>query len=345
MFWANKALIVGFCLLGFGPLFASDLGVGVFGFGGIPEAPNMVSGVSQTEQYEVKVTANVKYGEGLTHNSWNAEDAKPMDLLLDVYQPAGANGPLPAIIYLHGGGFIKGSRKDESAVNLAQYFAARGFVCFAVSYRLRNDYGSVPQKYFDYVEGLNLPDLRRDQGLTMYAAARDAKAAIRWVRANADTYQVDTDRITAAGGSAGAIIAVALGIAGPEDFRDELTKEQDPTLATTNLDQDASVHTVIDYWGSINAIGALGAAYGKNSFDPGDSPLAIIHGTADAMIPYKSALELKAAYSATGAHYELSPLEDQGHAPWFAEYEGKDLHELAFDFIVRMQKIAAEGHQ
>ena len=345
MFQAYKAYLVllGFCFLGFGYSAQSAINpasVTTSLWAGKPSTVKEPSGVSKTEKYKVKVTPDVKYGEGLKHSSWNSDDGKPMDLLLDVYQPEEAIGPRPVMVFIHGGSFIEGSRKAESAVNLSRYFAARGFVCFAISYRLRDDYGTMPQKYYDYVSGLGLHDLRQDQGLTMYAAGRDAKAAVRWVRANAKTYNLDVNRITAAGGSAGALAAVALGMGNPEDFTDELTQKEDPTLATTNLDQDASVHTVINYWGSINMIGALSAAYGyADRFDPTDRPLAIIHGTADPMITYKHALELKGAYSATGAHYELYPLEDEGHSPWSAQYNGKSMHELAFDFIVRMQEI------
>ena len=296
--------------------------------------------VSQTGRYEVLVTSGVKYGEGLTHSDWNSDNSTAMDLLLDIYQPMETQGPHPVIVFIHGGGFIGGSRSAGAAMNLAQYFAARGFVVFSISYRLTGDKGTVPDEYYDYGAGLDLTNSQFDQGMAMYTAGRDAKAAVRWIRANAKTYNLDVSRITAAGGSAGAVTAVSLGVANPEDFRDELSLEDDPTLATTNLEQDDSVHTVVNFWGSAAMMSVLSRAYGYNDrFDATDSPLATIHGTEDPIVLYESALELQTIYNATGAYHELYTLEGAGHSAWSAVYEDKSLYELAFDFIVRMQQI------
>ena len=81
-----------------------------------------------------------------------------------------------------------------------------------------------------------------------YPAVRDLKAAIRFVRANAEKYGVDPSRIVVSGGSAGATNSVAAGVTFDDDYNRELTVKQDPTLATTHQDQNSSVQCVVAHW-------------------------------------------------------------------------------------------------
>ena len=83
----------------------------------------------------------------------------------------------------------------------------------------------------------------------MYAAQRDAKAALRWMVANASTYGINPDYITVGGASAGAITTIALGISNPEDFRDEISVDEDATLSTTNLDEAYTVQSMVYFTG------------------------------------------------------------------------------------------------
>ena len=52
------------------------------------------------------------------------------------------------------------------------------------------------------------------QAVAMYAAQRDSKAALRWIVANAETYNISTDQISVGGNSAGSVTTIALGISG-----------------------------------------------------------------------------------------------------------------------------------
>ena len=78
----------------------------------------------------------------------------------------------------------------------------------------------------------------------MYAAQRDSKAALRWIVANSSTYNINTEFITVGGNSAGAVTTIALGISNLDDFRDEISITEDPTLSTTNLDQTYDVKSM-----------------------------------------------------------------------------------------------------
>lgn len=103
-------------------------------------------------------------------------------IILDLYQPK-LKGTYPGIILVHGGGWIQGTRKGFSA--MAKELAQKGYVVANIDYRLSKE--------------AKFP-----------AAVQDTKAAVRWLRANAEEYQVDADNIAGIGASAGGhLIAMA----------------------------------------------------------------------------------------------------------------------------------------
>ena len=107
------------------------------------------------------------------------------DLRLDLYLPERAAGPLPAVLLIHGGGWMWGGKGDLRKA--AAYLAARGFAAACVEYRLAKE--------------------------RIYPAAiDDAKAAVRWLRANASVYGIDAGRIGVTGTSAGGHLAAMLAV-------------------------------------------------------------------------------------------------------------------------------------
>lgn len=295
--------------------------------------------------YSVILEEGIIYGEGLTHDGSMA-DPTPKALLLDVYYPDNDSENRPVYMFVHGGGFSGGSRQQEAIVDKAHYFASRGWVFVSIDYRLRGDLGSiftgvVPDEWL--AAAMNIPDpSQAGQFLAMCLAQRDAKAAMRWVVANADNYNINTDFITVGGGSAGAITAVTLGVSNLEDFRDEISIIDDPTLATTNLDQTYEIKSIVDFWGSNAALNALELLYGVNRFDSNDPPLFIAHGTEDPTVLYSEATELVQLYDSTGVHVELNTLQGAGHGAWGATVDGKSLSDLSFDFLVEQQSLILE---
>ena len=176
-----------------------------------------------------------------------------------------------------------------------------------------------------------------DQFHAFYPACRDAKAAIRWIRSKADEYSLNTDYITALGGSAGSYISLALGVTTEDDCVTEISEDEDPTLSGTHLALSSQVHTVIDHWGGTGIIRVLEMMTPGDRFDATDAPISIVHGTEDPTVSFMEAEQIKAEYERTGVNYAWYPLDGAGHGPWQAHVDGKSLTDLAFDFIVEQQ--------
>ncbi len=286
--------------------------------------------------YTVKRARALVYARGIVNSNWGASAGKEVDLLLDLFTPEGHNtGLRPGILFIHGGGFKGGTRNQSALVDQASYLAARGWVAASIDYRLAGTQGVVPAAWAQAVK--KAAPTNAAVGNAMYLAGRDAKAAVRWLHANAAKYRVHPNHIAVAGGSAGAFTAVGVGASEPADFRDELTDAQDRTRKTTHLQASSRVAAIVDYWGGPTLITALELAYGHRRFGPGDPPLLIIHGTADATVKYSQAQELEKQWKASGAPYKIYPLKGAGHGPWNAKVNGKALVELAFDFLVARQ--------
>lgn len=288
--------------------------------------------------YPVRTSTHV-YGQGLKHSAWGGGTTQPVDLLLDLYLPEGAPAGRPALVIIHGGGFTGGSRTQSELRSFAAYFTSRGWVSISIDYRLAGDRGTLSSEWAQFVPN-NVPPASQAQAYALYPAARDAKAAVRWLYANASTYQIDTRYITALGGSAGSYLAIVLGVTDPADFRDELPAGgADATLASTHLGQPSRVHTIIDHWGGLEHLRILEALNGRSRFDASDAPVSIVHGTADATVPFTEAEALRDAYRGTGVAFAFHPLQGAGHGPWTATVQGLTLEQLAMAFVIEQQAL------
>ena len=297
--------------------------------------------IRESSTYEVIKETDLIYGEGLSHESLNSVASTVVPLRLDVYAPIDNNENRPAFVFIHGGGFTGGTKQQANILNLAEFYASRGWVFISIDYRVQSDLGTVPQEWLDYSPPLATPS-QVNQYLAIYPAQRDAKAAMRWLSVHAEDYHINRDYITIGGGSAGAITAITVGISDEEDFRDELTTITDPTLASTYVNESFEVHTIIDFWGSKVALDAHQEIYGFDRFDAGDPPLLIVHGTEDPTVPFSGAEELKSIYETLEIPLAYYPIEGGGHGVWNATVDGKRIEELAFDFIVEQQGLSLE---
>ncbi len=240
----------------------------------------------------------------------NIEYANPdgQHLQLDLARPKTGDGPFPAIVCIHGGGFRAGSRQgyDGLCIRLAE----QGYLAVTVSYRL------APKYQFP-------------------AAIHDVKAAVRWLRANARKYQIDPERIGVTGGSAGGHLAQFLGVtADVKQFEGD----------GGNAEQSSRVVCVVNYYGpsdftksygkSVDAAqvlplwlgGDLEQARQKhilasplNWVTPNAAPTLCIHGTEDKYVAHEQAVWLIDRLKAVGVEAQLLTLEGAGHG-----FKGKD---------------------
>jgi acetyl esterase/lipase len=134
---------------------------------------------------------------------------------LDLYLPASTGSPVPLVVLIHGGAFAMGDSSMES--QKAQALVDEGFAVASINYRLSGE-------------------------ALFPAGAQDAKAAIRFLRANAAEYGIDPDRIGAWGSSAGGWLASMLGVTG-----DQETVFDDPELG--NPDVSSAVQAVVSWFG------------------------------------------------------------------------------------------------
>ena len=302
--------------------------------------------VTAAAAYPVLSEEDLTYASGLAHDV-NGSGLMEMPQQLDLYYPDNDLDNRPVYLFIHGGGFQGGTKTKPEIVAMASYFASRGWVFASVDYRTTSDLedvftGIAPEAWIDYMLANATTPNEARTSIAMYAAQRDAKAALRWLVANAETYGMDPNFITVGGASAGAITAIALGISDQNDFKDEISLSEDPTLATTNPDETYTVQSIVGFWGSNVKLDLFEAVYGESRYDSDDPELFVAHGTEDPTVLFSEATELEQLYDSQGIYHEIYPLDGRGHGAWDATVDGKGLSELSFDFLVARQGLQVE---
>jgi acetyl esterase/lipase len=177
---------------------------------------------------------------------------------LDVYLPETGAGPFPVIVSIHGGAFLGCDKADVQVLPMLEGLK-RGYAVVAINYRL-----SWEAKF--------------------PALIHDGKAAVRWIRANAQHYGFDPDRIAAWGGSAGAYLALMLGTtAGVQEMED---------LSLGNREQPSHVQAVVS-WFSPTDFFKMDEQLAESGFAPvpgmehsgSDSPESLLLGDQITKIP------------------------------------------------------------
>ncbi|HEY0983642.1 MULTISPECIES: alpha/beta hydrolase fold domain-containing protein [unclassified Schlesneria] len=246
-------------------------------------------------------------------------------LQLNLARPKLGEGPFPAVICIHGGGFRAGKRDgyDTLCVRLAE----RGYVAATITYRL------APKYQFP-------------------AAVHDTKAAVRWMRANAKKYHVDPERIGVTGGSAGGHLAQFLAVTAhvPQFEGDGGNPEQLSTVAcvvnvygpsdfTQSYGKSVDAHEVLPLWfgGNLETKRAL-HIHGSPLYwvTPNAAPTLCIHGTEDKYVAHEQAVWLVDKLKAATVDAELLTLEGAGHGFKGADAEKAD--QALFDYFDKKLK-------
>ena len=242
------------------------------------------------------------------------------DLHCDVFHPPVEGTGRVAVLLLHGGSWVHGDRTQLRGygILLARY----GIVCVASEYRL--------------------------SGESLWPAQmHDVKAAMRWLRANAQRLGVDPTRIVVSGNSAGAHLALMLGGLPSGAAAGELEGEG----GTPGVPTD--VAAVVAIYGPAelrvrhpdDAVGRLlGAGADRATEDqaspiryvhPGFPPTMLVHGNADDVVPVQASFALYHALVEVGAPVELHVFDGEPHAFDINPALGRQVAELIALFIER----------
>lgn len=260
-------------------------------------------------------SAEIVFEEGIEYT--NPDD---QHLKLDLARPAEvkADEKLPAVLCIHGGGFRAGNRKGWDA--FCKKLAERGYVAVTVDYRL------APKYQFP-------------------AAVYDVKAAVQWLRSNADKYHIDPNRIGTTGDSAGGHLVLFLGVT---DNVPQFNPPGAPPIST-------KVQCVVSYYGpsdftksygkSVDAAevlplwlgGDLEHAHHKHIessplywVTPSAAPTLLLHGTEDKYVNHEQAVWMHDKLKAADVEVELLTLNGAGHGFKGADKEKADQAALEF---------------
>lgn len=225
-------------------------------------------------------------------------------LHVDLALPAEAGaGPFPAVVCLHGGGWVGGSRKQMAQT--VEVLARRGYVAAAPDYRV------APRHRFP-------------------ACVQDCKEAVRWLRANAGAYRIDPKRIGVVGLSAGGHLACLLGVTGTDTTLEgtgsnpgqsstvqavvSLAGPTDLTAEAIQTEETVKRNLIPLFGGPPKALPDLyrmASPLQRTITQP--PPFLLVHGTADKVVPVQQVYDLGSKVKQAGGKARLLLLEGEGH--------------------------------
>lgn len=238
----------------------------------------------------VEVTGNIEYAK-----------VGDKSLQLDMYRPKNLTKPVPALVFIHGGGWRAGKRNDYRFY--CQRYASKGYIAATVTYRLSQE------AYFP-------------------AAVQDVKTAIRYLRANAEKYKIDPDHLCTIGGSAGGYLSMMAGYSSEVgEFEGDAGNKgvSSRVQAVVNLYGPTDLTKPIAHENSVVMAFLEGKTY-KQAPDlfkkaspltyvsKDDPPTLILHGTVDAIVPIEQSDLLAEKLKGVGVRYIYDRLPGWPHA-------------------------------
>jgi len=251
-------------------------------------------------------------------------------LELDVYRTRNApeQEPRPVVLYAFGGGWMSGSRHQIVALDLFR-LVDRGYALVTADYRWSTD-------------------------AVFPAQIHDVKAALRWIRENAEQYGFDPNRVAILGPSAGGHLAALAGTSGGvlplEGGRGDGSQSRvqavvdyfGPTDFTVYIDQHRK-----NGLGNSDSLFFLDMLFGGpladepdlvqmanpiRYIDPSDPPFLIIHGDKDPVVPFQQSAMLAAALAKAGVPVTFLRIPDGDHGR-DPRYASEELMEEIIQFL------------
>lgn len=269
------------------------------------------SGLFVSEQYtdaQLAITRDIEYSRrpnegGVQYTSARTQadevGTSELSIKLDVAVPPNATAatPAPAVVWIHGGGYVSGSKED--AYDKVLPYARAGYVVATINYRLTPDNERSPEV----------------RALAIRHAVEDAMNAIRFLKANAATYRLDPTRIAAFGSSAGGGI-VLINAVEYDTLAD--TVSDHPGVSSRVAAAVSTGATLFDHAGASYPFG----------FDAADTPVLLFHANPTDSVTGAtwsgSVLPTQQAINASGNTCELVAQADMTHTvslalggPWW----------------------------
>ncbi|MFW6006810.1 MAG: alpha/beta hydrolase fold domain-containing protein [Bacillota bacterium] len=239
-----------------------------------------------------------KYIKDITYKSTENED-----LTLDIFLPGNFNknqdNRYPVIIYLHGGSFIRGGKKEILELKpLLKKFLNKGWGVVSVNYRLINKNNNFP----DNIE--------------------DIFSTIQWVKENAKKYSFDSKKIGLIGHSAGGNLALMGGLASGDNFSDKSFEPADikfiiSMAGPTKLDDTENFKlrkNIISYLSEKDFDNKLLKNASPINYLHQDSPpVLLVHGTEDLFVPFKQSIDFYQKASELDIDCMFIKINNAGH--------------------------------
>ena len=240
------------------------------------------------------------------------------DLFMDVYEPAKGSRTTfmdrqkPTVLFMFGGGFIQGTRDDESYNSWFRMLTDNGYRVISIDYRL----GLKGSKKVGVAQ-VNVLDK------AIHMAVEDLFSATNFIIENADQLRVDPSNIVISGSSAGAISVMQA------------------EYEIANRTSWASVLPQgFNYAGVMSFSGAILSRKGKVKYQTAPCPTMMLHGTADKLVPYRQIAvfnlgffgggKLVERFKKFGYNYNMYHFMDYGHEIAGSMYSTLDLQ---LDFL------------
>ena len=237
---------------------------------------------------------------------------------LDLYLPQGQQGPGPALIHIHGGGWVGGT-KESSSLRFLPYLEM-GWTVINVEYRLARE-ALAP------------------------AAVEDCLCALRWIIRNAEQYNIDVSQLVVTGDSAGGHLSLTTGLVPSSAGLDRQCPGNEPleVAAIVNWYGITDVGDLLDGENMIGfAVGWMGSMTDRYEIAERVSPLSYvreglppiltIHGDADPIVPYSHAVRLHEALNEAGVPNQLHTVPGGGHGR-FSEDEYQMIYDVISGFL------------
>ena len=264
----------------------------------IPQAAQAQLG--QTSAWIAHISNEYRVVPNVTYLVANNQENK-----VDLYLPRNASGPTPALMNMHGGGWVRGS-KESRVLRLLPYLEM-GWAVVNVQYRL-------------------------GQVSLAPAAVEDCLCALRWIIQNSEEHNFDPDRIVLSGDSAGGHLTLTTGMIsasagfdrqcpGGEELRVAAMINWYGITDVGDLLEWSNMRTyAVKWFGSLpNRLDIANRVSPMTYVRDGLPPIFTIHGDADAIVPYQHAVRLHAALEQAGVPNELHTVPGGGHGRFSRE--------------------------